>query len=70
MISPLEVGDEVEVTDMAPEAECEHEMFIVIRWQRRGLAVPLAQLIGIGTDQETQQAIEDWHYWINQGHQW
>jgi len=70
MISPLEVGDEIEVIDMADAAECEHEMFVVIRWQRRGLAVPLAQLTGINIDEETQQAIEDWHYWINQGHQW
>ncbi len=69
MISPLEVGDEVEVIDMAPEAECEHDMFVVIRWQRRGLAVPLSQLKGSGTDEETQQAIEDWQYWINQGYQ-
>ncbi len=59
MISPLEVGDEVQVIDMAPEAECEHDMFVVIRWQRRGLAVPLSQLQGTDTDEETQQAIED-----------
>ncbi len=69
MLSPLEVGDEVEVIAMAPEAECEHGMFVVIRWQQRGLAVPLAQLKDIGTDEETQQAIEDWQYWVNQGYQ-
>lgn len=69
MISPLEVGDEVEVLDMAPETECAHEMFVVIRWQRHGLAVPLAQLDGSGTAEQTQQAIDDWQYWIQQGHQ-
>jgi hypothetical protein len=30
-ISPLRVGDEVEVVGMAPEEECEHEMFVLIR---------------------------------------
>ena len=28
-ISPLRVGDEVEVTGMAPEEECEHEVFVM-----------------------------------------
>jgi hypothetical protein len=69
-ISPLEVGDEVEVVGMAPEAECEHEMFVTIRWERpRGLAVPLAQVEGIAVDTQTQQAIGDWHYWIKRGYE-
>ena len=33
-ISPLRVGDEVDVVGMAPEEECEHEMFVLIRWER------------------------------------
>jgi Calcium binding len=45
--SPLRVGDEVEIVRMAPEAKCEHEMFILIRWERGGLAVPLVQLEGL-----------------------
>jgi hypothetical protein len=39
-ISPLRVGDEVDVVGMAPEEECQHEMFVLIRWERRTLAVP------------------------------
>ena len=66
--SPLELGDEVEVVGMAPEEECEHEMFVLIRWKSRQLAVPLMQLEGIQVDEGTQQAIEDWHYWVNQGY--
>src|SRR6266542_793313 len=31
-ISPLQVGDEVEIVGMAPEAECRHEMFVLTRW--------------------------------------
>jgi len=43
-ISPLHVKDEVDVIGMAPEEECEKEMFVTIRWERDGLAVPLSQL--------------------------
>ncbi len=43
-ISPLRPGERVIVTGMAPEEECEHEMFVLVRWQDRPLAVPLAQL--------------------------
>src|SRR6266487_6677232 len=66
--SPLEVGDEVEVVGMPPEEECEHDMFVLIRWKPHELAVPLRQLEGSHVDEQTQQAIEDWHYWVNQGY--
>ena len=68
-ISPLELGDEVEVVDIAPAEECEHEMFVMIRWKSRQLAVPLMQLEGIEVDEETQQVIEDWQYWVNRGYE-
>ena len=68
-ISPLEPGDESEAVGMASEEECMHEMFVLIRWKRRQLAVPLMQLEGVQVDEETQQAIEDWHYWVKQGYE-
>jgi hypothetical protein len=68
-ISPLRVGDEVEIVGMAPEAECEHEMFVLTRWEREALAVPLSQLEGVVVDDETRQAIEDWHYWVARGYE-
>ncbi len=64
----LEVGDEVEVVGMPPEEECEHDMLVLIRWRPHEFAVPLRQLEGIHMDEQTQQAIEDWHYWVNQGY--
>ncbi len=68
-ISPLEVGDETDVVGIAPEEECHHDMFVLIRWRPHPLAVPLMQLEGIQVDEETQQAIEDWHYWVNRGYE-
>ena len=68
-ISPLLVKDEVDVIGMAPEEECEREMFVTIRWGRDGLAVPLSQLTPIReTDSQTIEAVEDWHYWVNMGY--
>lgn len=68
-ISPLRVGDEVDVISMAPEAECAREMFVMIRWERDGLGVPLSQLKPLAADDETASAIADWHYWIARGYQ-
>ncbi|MEW6667923.1 MAG: calcium-binding protein [Thermodesulfobacteriota bacterium] len=69
-ISPLKIKDEVEVLGMAPEDECEKEMYVTIRWERDGLAVPLSQLTPIpSTDKQTKQAVEDWHYWVQMGYE-
>lgn len=68
-ISPLLVGDEVEVAGMAPESECEREMFVRIRWEKRGLAVPLGQLKVADADDATRTAVEDWHYWLKRGYE-
>jgi hypothetical protein len=67
--SPLKRGETVEVIGMAPEEECMHEMFVEIRWLDRELAVPLAQLEAIDTDEPTQEGIADWHYWVARGYQ-
>ncbi len=68
-ISPLRKGDEVEILNMAPEEECQHEMFVGMRWERRTLAIPLSQLKPIAeTDTDTREAVKDWHYWVDQGY--
>src|SRR5690349_15353657 len=53
-ISPLRVGDEAEVIGMAPEDECEHEMFVLTRRKDEELAIPLSQLEGVVVDDETR----------------
>ena len=68
-ISPLHKGDEVQVVGMAPEDECRHEMYVAMPWEGRTLCVPLSQLKGLIVDEETQEAIEDWHYWVAQGYE-
>ncbi len=67
-VSPLSVGDEVEVVGMPSERECEREMFVSIRRGKRKLAVPLAQLEATESHDETGEAVEDWSYWVRRGY--
>jgi len=69
-ISPLQVTDKVDLIGLPSEGECEREMFVMIPWEKDGLAVPLSQLKPMSTtDAQTSEAIEDWHYWVNMGYQ-
>ena len=68
-ISPLQVNDEVDLIGMAPEEECAKEMFVTMRWERDGLAVPLSQLTPINESAvDTIEAVGDWHYWVKMGY--
>jgi len=68
-ISPLRVGEDVDVLGMAPEEECESEMFVRVRWRGRSLATPLFQLQPLAADPETKGAVADWHSWLGRGYQ-
>jgi hypothetical protein len=69
-VSPLQVKDKVEVIGLPGEEECEHEMFVTIHWNKHELAVPLSQLKLIrAADEQTKQAVEDWHYWVQMGYE-
>ena len=67
-VSPLEPGEECDVVGIAPEEECPHAMFVLLRWRPHELAVPLHQGDGIQVEEDTQQALEDWHYWVERGY--
>ncbi len=68
--SPLRVGDKVEILSMAPEDECQHEMFVEIQRSHRKLAIPLSQVKPIETtDEKNQEAVADWHYWMVRGYE-
>ncbi len=45
------------------------EMFVAIQWGKRTLAMPLAQLEGVEVDNQTKEAIKDWHYWLKHGYE-
>jgi hypothetical protein len=68
-VSPLRKGETVEVQRLASEDACVSDILVLIRWQRRKMAVPLLQLTALDADQSTAEAIGDWHYWVAQGYQ-
>ncbi len=67
-ISPLRQGEEVEVEAMAPEDDCQAEMFVMVRWIDRLFGVPLDQIEPVAVDPETAEAVGDWHYWVKRGY--
>ena len=70
--SPLKIGERVTVTAMLDDDEAPDsrgEMRVEIEWLGRTLGVPLTQLRGVGVNDETAEAIADWHYWIARGRQ-
>jgi len=66
--SPLELGERIKVTRMGGEENCEHDMYVEISWKGKALAVPLSQIEPLNVDEDTVEAIGDWHYWKNRGY--
>ncbi|MDB2384762.1 calcium-binding protein [Endozoicomonas sp.] len=66
--SILKTDEVVTVTEMADFDECNSGMRVQIEWQGRTCSVPLEQLDYEGEGEETQQAVDVWHYWSEQGY--
>jgi hypothetical protein len=64
----LSTDKTLEVVRMAPDEVCEHDMLVLVRWQGRTMAAPLAQLTAVDPDESTAEAVGDWHYWVAQGY--
>ncbi|MCZ4099013.1 calcium-binding protein [Streptomyces sp. So13.3] len=68
IISPTRVDEEVEVMGMAPEEECEREIFVRVQWQGHDLGIPLSQLEPVDAEGLTRQGVADWRYWVARGY--
>jgi hypothetical protein len=66
--SPLLLSEDVEVIAMDEAENCEHEMLVEVKWRGESICVPLEQLDGVGVDDKTKQALNDWAYWVDQGY--
>ncbi|MDR3341313.1 MAG: calcium-binding protein [Treponema sp.] len=67
--SPLLKNEKVRVLERVDTEISGHTMSVMIEWQNRVLGVPLEQLLPIHSDEETLEAVKDWHYWIGRGYQ-
>jgi len=63
-ISPLHKGETVRVIDKPSSEPSLRQQFVTIEWMDREFGVPLSQLEPIEASSDTEQAIEDWHYWL------
>lgn len=66
-------GEDVEVQGMSPEEDCQQEMFVEVLYKEDDVedvfSVPLSDIESIDADEETQEAIADWHYWVDMGYE-
>jgi hypothetical protein len=69
LISPLKKDEKVMVLKMADLDFRMNNMFVIIEWQSRQLGVPLEQILPIDSDEETLEAVKDWHYWVEKGYE-
>lgn len=67
-MSPLKVGQEVMVIDIASADDCESKIFMKIKYDDDVLTVPLEQLEILDDKPDSKRIIEDWHYWIGRGY--
>ena len=66
--TPLELGEQINVIRMAGEDYCQYDMYVDISWKGKVLAIPLSQIKPLHIDEDSLEAIDDWHYWIKQGY--
>lgn len=66
--SPLRLGETVRVLGMIGDDECGTDMAMEVEWAGRTCGIPLSHLQGIDVDEQTAEAIADWHYWRARGH--
>ena len=68
-ISPLRIGDQVEVVGRAAGKGVPARDIRPDPVGTTTPVVPLAQLEGVAVDEQTRQVIEDWQYWVAQGYE-
>ncbi len=67
--SPLKENKVYEIVAMAHVDECDHDIYVMVDFGEDQLAVPLSQMELVGEiDNDTCEAILDWHYWVERGY--
>jgi hypothetical protein len=63
-VSPLETGETVRVIGKPSSEPSLSQQFVTIDWMDREFGVPLSQLEPVEASDDTEQAVSDWHYWL------
>ncbi|PSP54195.1 hypothetical protein BRC74_01630 [Halobacteriales archaeon QH_7_68_42] len=64
-VSPLEEGETVRVVGKPSSELSLRQQFVTIEWMDREFGVPLSQLEPVDASDATEQAVSDWHYWLD-----
>lgn len=64
-VSPLDEGETVRVIGKPSSEPSLRQQFVTIKWMDREFGVPLSQLEPVDAGDDTEQAVSDWHYWLN-----
>jgi hypothetical protein len=64
-VSPLAEGETVRVVGKPNSEPSLRQQFVTVEWMDRELGVPLEQLEPVEASDATEQAIADWHYWLD-----
>jgi hypothetical protein len=62
--SPLKGDEIVRVVGMSSADPTLRQQSVTIEWKNQELGVPLKQLEPVDASSTTEQAIADWHYWL------
>ena len=66
-------GRNVTVLSMSPEDDCSHDMFVEVLYREGDMEdvfdARLSEIQPLNIDAATEQAIDDWHYWVKRGYQ-
>lgn len=63
-VSPLDEGETVRVVGIPSTEPSLRQQFVTVEWQEHVLGVPLSQLQPVDASNDTEEAIADWHYWL------
>ena len=63
-VSPLAEDETVRVVGKPNTEPSLRQQFVTVEWKESKLGVPLEQLEPIDSSDDTDQAIADWHYWL------
>lgn len=70
--TPSPQPKQVEVLGMAPDDECEKDMFVEVVYpdgkDEDVFTARLSEIEAIDADEDTQEALADWQYWLARGY--
>ncbi len=62
-------GRDVNVVALSSADDCSHDMLVEVEYQDDVFSARLSDIEPLQVDEETEEAIADWHYWVARGYE-